>query len=72
MTSVRSPHTTAGPLRPAPRLAVLALALTLSGCSSLLGGGSGDRERSTIYAPDPRVETDAAWPRADWQLTMSP
>lgn len=52
--------------------ALLALVLGLSGCASLLGGGGGDRERSTIYAPDPRPAPDPAWPRADWQLTLSP
>ena len=59
--------------RALPRFAVaLALGALLAGCSSLLGGGGGDRDRSTIYAPDPRVEADPAWPRAQWQLTLSP
>jgi len=59
--------------RALPRLAVaLALGTLLAGCSSLLGGGGGDRDRSTIYAPDPRVEANPAWPRAEWQLTLSP
>lgn len=59
--------------RALPRLAVaLALGIPLAGCSSLLGGGGGDRDRSTIYAPDPRVEADPAWPHAEWQLTLSP
>ena len=52
-------------------LAACLLLPLLAGCSSLLGGG-GDRERATIYAPDPRVQADPAWPRADWQLTLSP
>ncbi|VXA95642.1 ABC transporter [Luteimonas sp. 9C] len=56
-----------------PRLAIaLAFGTLLAGCSSLLGGGGGDRERSTIYAPDPRVEADPGWQRADWQLMLSP
>jgi cholesterol transport system auxiliary component len=56
-----------------PRLAVaLAFGALLAGCSSLLGGGGGDRDRSTIYAPDPRVEANPAWPQADWQLMLSP
>ena len=57
----------------APRrlLAACLLLPVLAGCSSLIGGG--DRERATIiYAPDPRVQADPAWPRADWQLTLSP
>jgi len=59
--------------RTLPRFAVvLALGTLLAGCSSLLGGGGGDRDRSTIYAPDPRVEANPAWPRAEWQLTLSP
>ena len=60
-------------VRTLARLALaLALASTLAACGSLLGAGGGDRDRSTIYAPDPRVEADPAWPRADWQLTLSP
>ncbi|MCD9027321.1 ABC-type transport auxiliary lipoprotein family protein [Luteimonas sp. BDR2-5] len=62
----------AAPLRSVARIAALALVLALAGCASLLGGGGGDRERSTIYAPDPRPAPDPAWPRADWQLTLSP
>ncbi|UNK41892.1 ABC-type transport auxiliary lipoprotein family protein [Luteimonas sp. S4-F44] len=50
----------------------LMLVALLGACSSLLGGNAGDRERSTIYAPDPRVQTVAQWPHADWQLTLSP
>nr|WP_187471044.1 ABC-type transport auxiliary lipoprotein family protein [Luteimonas viscosa] len=46
------------------------LAASLAGCS-LLGGG-GERERSTIYAPDPRVEIDASAPSTSWQLSLSP
>jgi len=53
-------------------LAACLLLPILAGCSSLLGGGGGDRDRATIYAPDPRVQADPAWPRADWQLTLSP
>ena len=52
-------------------LAACLLLPLLGGCASLLGG-SGDRERATIYAPDPRVPADPAWPHADWQLTLSP
>ena len=49
--------------------AALALVLTLGGCS-LLGGG--EREASTIFAPDPRVPADPSWPQVDWQLSISP
>src|SRR5690606_17429147 len=43
---------------------VAALALALAGCSLL--GGSGGRERATIYAPDPRVTLDATTPTVSW------
>ena len=49
--------------------ASLALVLTLGGCS-LLGGG--EREASTIFAPDPRVPAEPSWPQVDWQLSISP
>lgn len=67
-------ETGASARRPAYGAARLAagvlLALGLAGCS-LLGGGN-ERERSTIYAPDPRVQIDPASPVADWQLSLSP
>src|SRR5690606_4036243 len=61
--------------RNAPAAARLAagvlLALGLAGCS-IIGGGN-DRERSTIYAPAPRVQIDPSAPvAADWQLSISP
>lgn len=68
-----SGSSTSGRGRPggATRLAAGALLLLwLAGCS-LLGGGN-ERERSTIYAPDPRVEIDPSAPVADWQLSLSP
>lgn len=48
----------------------LLLAGALSGCASLLGGG-GERERSTIFALDPRVAPNPAWPGVDWQLSIA-
>jgi len=48
---------------------VAALALALAGCSLL--GGSGGRERATIYAPDPRVTLDATTPTVSWQLSLT-
>lgn len=48
------------------RASMLGLAMLLAGCSIL--GGS--REPVTIYAPDPRVAPDPAWPQADWQLSI--
>jgi cholesterol transport system auxiliary component len=47
---------------------VAVLAMTLAGCS-LLGGSQ--REKATIYAPDPRVVTDPAWPTVAWQLSVA-
>ncbi|NZA27073.1 membrane integrity-associated transporter subunit PqiC [Luteimonas sp. SJ-92] len=48
---------------------VAALAVSVTGCG-LLGGGGGGRERATIYAPDVRVAPDPSWPRVDWQLAI--
>ena len=49
----------------------LAVAVLALGACSLLGG-AGERERGAIYAPDPRVQADPAWPRVDWQLSINP
>lgn len=46
--------------------ASLLLALALAGCSIV--GPS--REPTTVYAPDPKVRVDPAWPRLDAQLTV--
>jgi cholesterol transport system auxiliary component len=64
----RSVVTPSGTRAAVRRLAPLLL-VALAGCS-ILGGG--ERERATIYAPDPRVEIDPAAPAADWQLSLSP
>lgn len=48
--------------------ALFACAL-LAGCS-LLGGG--ERSQTTLYAPDPRITPDPAWPTVEWQLSISP
>jgi cholesterol transport system auxiliary component len=61
--AMRNPGTTNLPLKTA---AALLLACMLAGCSIL--GGS--KTPSTIYAPDPRVQADPAWPSVDWQLTI--
>lgn len=42
--------------------------LVLSGCSVLAGG---DRQSTTIYAPQVRVTSDPAWPQVDWQLAIA-
>lgn len=49
---------------------LLLMAGALSGCASLLGGGD-ERERSTIFALDPRITPDPAWPSVDWQLSIA-
>lgn len=51
---------------------VLIIAIALPACSLLGGGGRGERERASIYAPDPRIQADPAWPTAQWQLSLSP
>lgn len=48
-------------------VAALLGALLLGGCS-LLGG---KKKPTTIYAPDPRVQADPAWPSVQWQLSVS-
>jgi len=47
---------------------VLPLLFALGGCS-ILGGKQ--KEPTTLYAPDPRVQADPAWPSVDWQLSIS-
>lgn len=64
-----APRTPPRPRRAARLFAPLLLA-SLAGCS-LLGGGD-ERERSTVYAPDPRVVIDPSAPAAAWQLSLSP
>ncbi len=54
--------------RRALRSACFLLFALLTGCSLLIGGS---REPATIYAPDPRVPADPAWPQVDWQLSIS-
>ena len=51
------------------RLLGAGLLLALAGCSIL---DQKPKERSTQYAPDPRVQADASWPNADWQLSLTP
>jgi cholesterol transport system auxiliary component len=53
-----------------PFLKLLAPAclLALAGCSVLAGG---DRQSTTIYAPQVRVQADPAWPQVDWQLAIA-
>ncbi|MGH8053023.1 MAG: ABC-type transport auxiliary lipoprotein family protein [Stenotrophomonas sp.] len=42
--------------------------LMLSGCSVLAGG---DRQSTTIYAPQVRVSADPSWPQVSWQLSIA-
>jgi cholesterol transport system auxiliary component len=57
----------AGERRMAPLVLSAALAIALAGCS-LLGG---KKEPVTIYAPQPRVAADPAWPTVDWRLVIA-
>ncbi len=57
-------------LRGLVRLAVMALLVSALGGCALLGGG--ERTAATVYAPDPRVPADPAWPAVRWQLAVSP
>ncbi|GAA4999604.1 ABC transporter [Pseudoluteimonas lycopersici] len=49
-------------------LFALPLLFALASCS-ILGGKQ--REPTTLYAPDPRVQADPSWPNVDWQLSIS-
>ena len=48
-------------------LAMVLMPALLAGCS--LVGGS--KEAPTIFAPDPRVAADPAWPQVRWQLSTT-
>jgi len=66
------PPTLPRPRRAAPLRALaaaLAAATLLAGCSSILG--EKPKHPTVQYAPDPRVPADAAWPQADWQLSLT-
>ena len=52
----------------APRMAACVAIVLLSGCA-LLGGKP--KDPITVYAPDPRVQTDPSWPTVPWQLSMT-
>ena len=50
------------------KLLAPACLLMLAGCSVLAGG---DRQSTTIYAPQVRVQADSAWPQVNWQLAIA-
>lgn len=54
----------------APRMfpALLAACLLAAGCSSLIGGPP---ETPTIYAPEPVIQPDPAWPAVSWALSTA-
>ncbi|MDR1076605.1 MAG: ABC-type transport auxiliary lipoprotein family protein [Xanthomonadaceae bacterium] len=56
-------------LSPLRGLLLAALALAVSGCA-LLGGGGGAKP-FTIYSPDVRVQSDPGWPQVHWQLGLA-
>lgn len=47
-------------------VAVLLLAATTAGCA-IVGGSKAE---ITVYAPDPRITADPAWPTVHWQLAI--
>lgn len=51
--------------RPIAGLAGLFLAVVLAGCSILP-----EKTQVSLYAPDPRIQADPAWPTVDWQLVV--
>lgn len=63
-----APRSTPGPSI-ARLLMAAALAVAVTGCGLLGGGGS--REPGTIYSPVVRVQADPAWPRVEWQLSIA-
>ncbi|NUS37800.1 MAG: ABC transporter [Lysobacter sp.] len=50
-----------------PALLAACLATAVAGCA-ILGG---EKSPVTVYAPEPRVPADPAWPQADWQLAIA-
>jgi len=52
------------------RLLPFVFIVCLGGCTSLLGGG--ERDRPTLYAPQPAIAIDPDWPRADISLLLAP
>ena len=52
-------------------LFIAALLATLLSACSILGAARNDGDRSTVYAPDPRVQADPAWPTVGWQLSIT-
>ena len=48
-------------------LAMVLIAILPAACS-IVGG---KREAATIYAPDPRIVADPAWPTVSWQLEIA-
>lgn len=53
---------------PLIKLLAPACLLMLAGCSVLAGG---DRQSTTIYAPQVRVQADPSWPQVNWQLAIA-
>jgi len=61
---IRTPGNTATRIA----LGVTTLAL-LTGCASLLGVG-GNKQTTTVYAPDAHVQASQDWPQVHWQLAL--
>lgn len=53
-------------MTPALRFIPLAGLVLLAGCAAI----GGPKTEVSVYAPQTRIQADAAWPVADWQLTI--
>jgi cholesterol transport system auxiliary component len=53
--------------RPMPGLALVLIAVSLAGCTSLIGGS---KQSSTIYAPSTHVQPSPEWPSVSWRLAL--
>ncbi|MEH6420886.1 ABC-type transport auxiliary lipoprotein family protein [Pseudomonas sp. CGJS7] len=69
MTTTRAPRRSFAAKQSALFAAGIVAALSLSGCSSILG--EKPKAPTVQYAPDPRVQADPSWPNANWQLSLS-
>lgn len=55
-------------MNPMPRFLAVALLAATAGCSSLIGGPA---QSPTLFAPQPEVQADPAWPAVTWSLVVA-
>jgi len=67
MNPVPTSATTSNVRAAASRFAVCLGMVLLAGCSIL---GTKPKDAATVYAPDPRVQAEPAWPTVRWQLAL--